>query len=110
MITSDGIMAVKNTGDLSRAGLQSFRYLSFEICSHPMVLCPFGVVRKIYNNVLTPQKVPESDLLHPVYDHAPNALVPLPSTAVGNIKDDEWHPAGREGPEGGWHDAPPLRR
>jgi hypothetical protein len=35
---SGGIMAVKNRGDLSRAGLQSFRYLSLEICGHLMVL------------------------------------------------------------------------
>jgi hypothetical protein len=54
-------MAVKNRGDLSRAGLQSFRYLSLKICGHPIVLWPFGVVRKIYKDVLTPQKVPESD-------------------------------------------------
>jgi hypothetical protein len=38
-------------------------------------------------------------LLHHVYDHAPNALVPPPSTAVGNINNDkqclaEWCPAG----------------
>ncbi len=50
-------------------------------------------------------------LLHHVYDHAPNALVPQPSTAVGNIDNDEWHltgwcpagrcPAGWDGQEGG---------
>ncbi len=40
-------------------------------------------------------------LLYPAYDHAPNALMPPPSTAVGNINDDEWRPAGRDGPEGG---------
>jgi hypothetical protein len=36
-------MAVENRGDLSRAGLQSCRYLSLEIYGHPMVLWPFGV-------------------------------------------------------------------
>jgi hypothetical protein len=49
-------------------------------------------------------------LLHPTYDHAPNALVPPPSTAVGDIDNDERRPAGRDGPEGGGHDAPPPRR
>ncbi len=45
--------------------------------------------------------------LHPVYDHALNALVPPPSVAVGNINDDKQCPTGRDGPEGGGHDAPP---
>ncbi len=45
-------------------------------------------------------------LLHHAYYHAPNALVPPPSTAVGDIDNDErrpagWCPAGRDGPEGG---------
>ncbi len=33
-------------------------------------------------------------LLHHAYDHAPNALVPPPSTAVGDIDNDERRPAG----------------
>jgi hypothetical protein len=33
-------------------------------------------------------------LLHHAYDHAPNALVPPPLTAVGDINNDERHPAG----------------
>jgi hypothetical protein len=28
-------------------------------------------------------------ILHPAYDHAPNTLVPPPSTAVGDIDYDE---------------------
>ncbi len=40
-------------------------------------------------------------LLHHAYDHTLNALVPPPSTAVGDIDNDERRPAGRDGPEGG---------
>ncbi len=38
-------------------------------------------------------------LLHHAYDHAPNALVPLPSAAIGDIDNDERHPAGRDNDE-----------
>jgi hypothetical protein len=48
-------------------------------------------------------------LLHQAYDHTPNALVPPPWTAVGDIDNNEQGPAGQDGPEGG-HDAPPPRR
>jgi hypothetical protein len=40
-------------------------------------------------------------LLHHAYDHAPNALVPLLSTMVGDINDDERRPAGWDKQEGG---------
>ncbi len=57
-------------------------------------------------------------LLHHAYDHAPNALVPPPSAAVGDIDNDERRlagrynderrPAGRDGPEGGGARHPPT--
>jgi hypothetical protein len=31
-------------------------------------------------------------LLHPAFNHAPNALVPPPSTAIGDINNDEQQP------------------
>jgi hypothetical protein len=40
--------------------------------------------------------------------HAPNALVPLPLNAVGDIDNNEWHPAGQDGLEGGGAQRPPT--
>jgi hypothetical protein len=40
-------------------------------------------------------------LLHNAYDHAPNALVPLLLTAVGDVDNNEQHPQGRDRLEGG---------
>ncbi len=46
-------------------------------------------------------------LFHHAYDHAPNTLVPPPSTKVGNINNvDKGHSAGWDGLERGGHDAP----
>ncbi len=57
-------------------------------------------------------------LLHHAYNHASNALVPQPLAAVSNIDNnkrrpagrynDEWRPAGRDGPEGGGAHHPPT--
>ncbi len=56
-------------------------------------------------------------LLHHAYGHAPNALVTPPSAAVDDIGNDErrpagrynneQHPAGQDGPEGGEARHPP---
>ncbi len=40
-------------------------------------------------------------LLHHTYDHTPNAPMPPLLTAVGDIDNNERHPAGWDGPEGG---------
>ena len=57
-------------------------------------------------------------LLHHAYDHASNALVLPPLAAVGDIDNNEQHPAGRynnkqrpagrDGPEGGGARHPPT--
>ncbi len=50
-------------------------------------------------------------LFHHAYNHAPNALLPPPSTKVGNIDNvDKGHEPGRDGLERGGHDAHPPRR
>jgi hypothetical protein len=49
-------------------------------------------------------------LFHHKYDHAPNALVPPPSTKVGNINNiSEGHPVGWDGLKRGGHNVPPPR-
>jgi hypothetical protein len=48
-------------------------------------------------------------LFHHAYDHTPNALMPPPSTKVGNINNiNEGHPAGWDRTERGGAQRPPA--